>query len=238
MVVAVAITGATPVVFIGLSNQGAPAIEKSLTRLIEEHLATMAEVTLISNDETRRLQSRIDQFTYPVMTSNLAAALTRCAPDSSLVVWGMVRNCSIRPVRSFFFGAKIRATLTMEFIVFNLASQAYAYIGDASARLDRNKGFVFWFGPIEDAVTISASEKTELIEDLQIEGVKAGTRILQALFIHDRSKNKEKKPPSGTRKTEITIEPSPADVLPEKIDSTDKEPGDFPEPLEERGEVE
>ncbi|MBN2188124.1 MAG: hypothetical protein JW699_01620 [Chitinispirillaceae bacterium] len=242
IVAATAVPGVTPVVFIGLSNQGAPAIEKNLSRLIEEHLGTMADVSLIANDETRRLQSQIDQFSYPVMTSNLAAALKRCAPDSSLIVWGMVRDCTVRPVRSLFFNAKIRATLTIELTVFNLATKAYAYVGDASARLDRDKGFIFWFGPVENAVTLSAPEKTELVEKLQVEGVKACGRVLQTLFVHDRSKKEKKNPPSGISKKEVTVEPSPVDDTPDigENDSASESGEEQPltEPPEEDTETE
>jgi hypothetical protein len=210
---------ATPLLFIGFSNQGAPAIEKNLSRLMEEHLLTMTDVSLIVSDETKRLQSRIDQFTYPAMTSSLAASLKRCARDSSLVVWAMVRECTVKPVRNYFFNAKIRGDITIEICVFNLASKAYSYIGDAKATLSRDKGFIFWFGPVEDAVQISAPERAELIENLQVEGVKACGRVLEILFLYERTKNRVKELPPGITKKEVTIEPSPIEESPYQSES-------------------
>ena len=213
----------TPVIFIGLSSERAPAIEKNLTRLMEEQFATESGISLVLNDETKYLQSRIDQFSYPAMTARLAAKLKRCAPDSALIVWGMVRECSIKPVRRYFFNAQAKATLTIELTVYHLGAEAYAYIGDAKAVLMRNKGFVFWFGPIENAIQISAPERAELIESLQIEGAKSAGSILQNLLRYHRMKNHDKEPPAGITEKEITIEPEAPEDAAEMnaADSTD-----------------
>jgi hypothetical protein len=198
----------TPVVFIGLSGQSAPAIEKNLTRLMEEQFATTSGVSLVLNDETKYLQSRIDQFSYPAMTARLAAALNRFTPDSALIVWGMVRECSIKPVRRYFFNARVKASLTIELAVYRLGAEAYAYIGDAKSVLVRDKGFILWFGPVENAVQISAPERAELIESLQIEGAKSTGRVLQNLLQYHQSKNHTGKPPRGISRKEVTIEPA------------------------------
>jgi hypothetical protein len=222
MLAAIAWCG-TPVIFIGLSSQHAPAIEKNLTRLMEEEFATSSEVSLVLNDEAKYLQSRIDQFTYPAMTTRLAVALKRFAPDSALIVWGMVRECSIKPVRRYFFTAQVKAVLTIELTVYRLGAEAYAYIGDAKAVLVRNKGFIFWFGPVEDAIQISAPERDELLESLQIEGAKSASGVLQNLLLYHRTKNHIKEPPPGITGKEVTIEhAAPEDAAgKDAVDSAD-----------------
>jgi uncharacterized membrane protein affecting hemolysin expression len=226
-----------PVIFVGLSSERAPAIEKNLTRLMEEQFATTSGMSLVLNEETRYLQSRIDQFTYPAMTARLAAALKRFAPDSILIVWGMVRECSVKPVRRLFFKAQVKASLTIELTVYRLGTEAYAYIGDAKALLTHDKGFVLWFGPIENAVQISAPERAELIESIQIEAAKSAGVVLANLLQYHRTKNQTKEPPPGITEKEVIIEPeSPEDTTeippPHSTDSSaadqDGEEGETP----------
>jgi|WetSurMetagenome_2_1015567.scaffolds.fasta_scaffold86677_4 hypothetical protein len=213
----------TPVIFIGISSQQAPAIEKNLTRLMEEQFATSSEGSLLLNDEAKYLQSRIDQFTYPAMTARLVAALNRFAPDSALIVWGMVRECSIKPVRRYFFKARVKASMTIELTVYRLGAEAYAYIGDVKAVLVRDKGFIFWFGPIENAIQISAPERAELLESLQIEGAKSASGVLQNLLQYHRTKDRVKEPPPGITEKKVTIEPASPEETDGKsdVDSSD-----------------
>ena len=112
MLVCAAAAGAgTDIVFIGFSGQETPAIEKSFTRLFQEQLATLPDVNSISGDELLRLQSRINHFTYPVMTSSLVTMINRCAPDTALVIWIKAKECRIRPVRRYFFGSAIKGSI-------------------------------------------------------------------------------------------------------------------------------
>jgi hypothetical protein len=201
----------TPVIFIGLSGKSAPGIEKNLSMLIEERLSTIGDVFLIMNDESKNLQSHINQYSYPAITAPLIKALKRFAPDSALIVWGRVRECSIKPARHYFFNAQIHALLNIELTMFNMGTHSYAFIGDAKANLKRDKGFIFWFGSIEDAVQISASERSELLESLQVEGAKSTAGVLQTLLLYSRSKNRTKELPTGISAKKVTIEPSPAD---------------------------
>jgi hypothetical protein len=206
---------ARPVVFLGLANQGAPALEKNLTRVIEEHFATLSEVSFINNEESKRLQSRMDQHTYPVMTSSLAASLKRFAPDSAFIVWAMVRECTVKPVRSFFFKAQVRGKLILELTIFHFGVKSYAYVGEAKAGLKQDKGFLFWFGSVEDAVRISAQERTQLIDNLQVKAAIAAGGVLNALLLHERSqKRMDAPPPKGIEAQEISVEPSSGEENP------------------------
>jgi hypothetical protein len=227
----------TPVIFIGLSGKSAPGIEKNLSMLIEERLSTIGDVFLIMNEESKNLQSHINQYSYPAITAPLIKALKRFAPDSALIVWGRVRECSIKPARHYFFNAQINALLNIELTMFNMGTHSYAYIGDAKANLKRDKGFILWFGSIEDAVQISASERSELLESLQVEGAKSTANVLQTLLLYYRSKNRTKELPTGITAKKVTSEPSPAeDTAPVKgiapsMDPSATEPeGDSGEP--------
>jgi hypothetical protein len=178
---------AREVVYLGCAGEGAPGIEKTFNRLFEEYCATFPEIHLIDNDEVKRVQSRIGHFSYPAMTAPLAAILKRCAPDTALVIRGMVKSCSIRPVRRYFFDATIRGDLTIELTIYNLSRKSYAYIGDARATVTVDKGFLFWFGPIENAVQVSAVERSAILDKLQEGAVNDCGRILRAVLLNERS---------------------------------------------------
>ncbi|MBN2035570.1 MAG: hypothetical protein JW768_02390 [Chitinispirillaceae bacterium] len=209
---------AKPVVFLGLANEGAPAIEKSFTRLIEEHFATLSEVSFINNEESKRLQARMDQYTYPVMTSSLAASLKRFSHDSAFIVWAMVRECTVQPVRHFFFKAKLHGTLIIELTIFHFGKRTFAYTGEAHASLTQDKGLIFWFGPVEDAVQVTAQERAQLIEKLQVKAAISAGDVLNALLLHERSKKQmDAPPPQGIKAHEISVEPSSGqEQLPEE----------------------
>jgi hypothetical protein len=201
------------VVFIGLAGQGAPGIEKNITRLFGEHLATLPGVVAIDNDELKRTQARIGNFSYPTMTAPLAALLKRFAPDSALVVWGMVKSCTVRPVRRYFFTAAIRGDITLELTIYNLSRKAYAYCGEATATATVDKGFLFWFGPVENAVIASAAERADLMERLQEKAVGACGRILQAVLLNERSGKKQVAGSLGSGIEMRSVDVAPAPTL-------------------------
>jgi hypothetical protein len=233
LVLFAAAEAATDVMFIGFSGRETPAIEKSFTRLFQEQLATLPGVNSISNDEVLRLQSRIGHFSYPVMTSSLAATIRRCAPDTTLIVWIRAKECRIRPVRRYYFGSAIKGSLTVDFSLYHLEKQAYAYIGEVTAESYINKGPVIWFGPIEKAIDVSAQERYQLLDTLQTKATSSVGRILQTILYHERIAGSKKALPPGMEKKSVEIVPSPdGEESPYKAESGDQ---DASEPGEEAG---
>jgi hypothetical protein len=176
------------VVFIGLSGDGAPAIEKSFTRLLQEQFAVMPDVHAVDDIELQRLRARIENYSYPHLTSPLLAALNRFAPDSSLVIWGMIKECTVKPVRHLFIKAALSGSLTIELALYNLADRAYVYIGDAKAATEVAKGFVFW-EPVEESVQISSIERDQIFNDLELKAASASGRIIQSLVAHEKKQH-------------------------------------------------
>ena len=66
------------VAFIGLADEGAPAIEHQFNRILKEQIAMIPGVHLVDNAEVRRLQSQIGLLSYPAISTSLAASLRRC----------------------------------------------------------------------------------------------------------------------------------------------------------------
>ena len=174
----------TEAVVIGIAGEGAPAIEQCFTRHVEECLAALPGVRLVDNDEVRRLRSRLDPATYPTITAPLAAAIGRCVHDSALVIWGMVRKCTMTPVRKHVVQAAIRADLTMALTIYDYTAQATVYSGEVKAAATIDKGWNFWFGPIDEAVQASATERGILLDSLQMKAAGASSAIVQGIVKH------------------------------------------------------
>jgi hypothetical protein len=187
---AVLLTGihAREVVFIGLSGEGAPAIEKSFTRLLQEQFAVIPDVHATDDVELERLRAKIESYSYPHLTAPLLSALARFTPDSALVIWGMVKECSLKPVRHYFVKAALSGTLTIELSIYNLANRSYVYIGDATATAEIPKGFVFWES-VDESVKVSALDRNRLMSDLELKTAADAGRIMRALVTHEKKRH-------------------------------------------------
>jgi hypothetical protein len=155
------------IVFIGLAGEGSPAIEKQFSRVIQERIRMVPGVHLADNAEVLRLQSQIALLNDPAISSNLAASLKRVAPDTGLVAWGVIKSCSIHAVRRRLVHAELHGELSLELAVYSPAMGDYAFRGDITATTVKDKGYCFWFGPIDEAVPVSASDRSEMLDSLQ-----------------------------------------------------------------------
>ena len=211
------------VVFIGLSGEGAPAIEKTFTRLLQEQLVVMTDVHVVDDVELQRLRARIENFTYPHFTAPLLGTLSRFVPDSSLVIWGMVKEHTVKPVRRFLIKAALSGTLTIELAIYNLADRSCVYAGDATASTEVAKGFVF-FGPVEEDVQISALDREEVFNALELKAASASGRVIQALISHENSQKtkrfRDTLPPPGNEKKSTEAVPMPIGAAPDTVTAT------------------
>lgn len=189
------------VAFIGLTGAQAPAIEKTFNRHFLEHLAMMPDVRSLNTIEIANLRERTSgNFDIASMTPSLLASLKRFVSDSTLVVWGRVKECTIRPERFWVVGAGIRGTLNIELTIYSIARGVFVYIGDVKVTTLKKKGIVLW-GSVNNALQVSADERTQLIDDIELKGVAASARILNTLMLNETiSKEKKGSRPSDSAK--------------------------------------
>lgn len=184
--------GVKEVAFIGLTGAQAPAIEKTFNRHFLEHLAMMPDVRSLNTIELANLRERTSgNFDILSMTPALFSSLKRFVSDSTLVIWGRVKECTVRPERFWVAGAGIRGTLTIELSIYSIARGVFVYIGDVTASTLKKKGFVLW-GSVKNALQISADERVQIIDDIELKGVAASARILNSLMLNETI-TKEKK---------------------------------------------
>lgn len=203
------------VAFIGLTGAGAPAIEKGFNRHFLEHLAMMPDVRSLNTIEIANLRERTSgNFNIASMKPTLFASLRRFASDSTLVIWGSIRECSIRPSRFWIVGAGIQSTLTIELSVYNLANRQFIYCGDASITNLKKKWFVLW-GSVDKAIQIPAEERAQLLDEIEIKGVYASGRILSTILTHEKTSltKKGQWPPDIEKKP---LEPAASPLLEKK----------------------
>lgn len=181
------------VVFIGLSGDGAPAVEKTYDRLLREQLSVMPEVEAGDYMEAQRFRERINFFDHQTVSVDLVRALDQFAPDTTLFVWGVVKQYRMRPVRRFLFGAAVRADLTIGLSMYSLSNRKYAFAGDIVVSASKSKGLVL-FDRVDKAVHVSALDRTDLLEKLETEAVRESGRMIAAVV---RSENEQDKAMRG-----------------------------------------
>jgi hypothetical protein len=215
------------VAFIGLTGAQAPAIEKTFNRHFLEDLAMIPGVHSLNTIEIANLRERTSSdFDIVSMTPALFASLKRFASDSTLVIWGRVKECSIRPERFWVIGAGIRGTLAIELTIYDLAGGKFIYIGDVKASTLEKKGIVLWWS-VERALQISAQERTQILDDIELKGVYASGRILSTLMLNETSQKSQKGkwPSDSAKKTQKSnLNKNPPNEEPPVID---EEPADF-----------
>jgi len=227
---------ARDVAFIGLTGQGAPAIEKEYTRLLQEQIDLLPDVHSLNSIEIDKLRECTGgRFGSTAFTPALARSLRRFVTDSALVVWGRVRECTVRPERFWVVGAGIRGTLQMDLTIYDFSNRKFIYIGDASATLLVKKWFVF-LRPVDKAIEISTQERTQIIDKLENKSVSAAAGVIGSILLHEHIiKNKPGKSSAGYEKKEFepgeSNSPAQEETNPDKENQEptffEEEPADF-----------
>jgi hypothetical protein len=203
------------VAFLGLTGTQAPAIEKTFSRHFLEHLAMMPEVRALNSIEVARLRERTSaNFSIGSMTPAFFTSLKRFSSDSMLLIWGRVKECTVKPARFWGVGSGIKGSLTMELSIYDLAVQDFVFSGDASVATFVKKGIVLWW-PVEKAIQIAAQERAQVIDKLEIKSVSACGQILYSLLLHETNQqNKKGKWPTDKREKATVVEqPAAIDTL-------------------------
>lgn len=219
------------VAFIGLTGAQAPAIEKTFNRHFLEHLALMPDVLSLNTIEIANLRERTSgNFDIVSMTPALFSSLKRFVSDSTLIIWGRVKECTVRPERFWVIGAGIRGTLNIELTIYNLATREFIYIGDVKTTTLEKKGVVLWWS-VERALQISSQERTQILDDIEVEAVSASSRIISTLMLSEASQKtkKGKRPSDSAKKAQKSAlnkippneEPPVIDEVPADFEATD-----------------
>lgn len=197
------------VVFMGLHGEGAPAVEKTYERLLQEQLAVLPGINAVDYIQSQKYAHLINFKDYPVVSNSMVEALEPIAGESILFVWGTVKEYKITTHRKLFFWVKLKGELTIGLNMYSLARRSYIYSGDVRAETIKSKGMT-GFGSIEKNVHISALDRAEILEKLENEAVKGSVKMISALCRAGTSNAEEQK----------NEEPSMSDIVNTGLDST------------------
>jgi hypothetical protein len=156
------------VLFGGLSEGGAPAIEKEFDRVLREDLAGTPHVRLVDYESARNLARRIDLSQSPSLSRALVQRVEQYIPDSTIIVWGRVREYSFGVKRRALFGSAATGRLSLTVNIYSLRFGAYAFAGDIASHAEVPKGWI-GFSPADQIIHMTATDRialtTQLIDD-------------------------------------------------------------------------
>jgi hypothetical protein len=153
------------VVVIGVGFGGAPSFEDAFDKRLREDLSTTPEVYTTDYLQTQSYRRKIHFDNYPTVSRKLVESLRQYCSDSTIFVWGKIKNYSIKSVRRYLIRSAIRGEMTFTLTMYSLRYKDYAFSGDVQCSFEKPEGLVF-FGPVDEEVHISGSKRAEITEQL------------------------------------------------------------------------
>ena len=173
-------SAAPRILFLGLSGEGAPAIEKSFDRMLRSRINTMPGMSVIGYDESQRHRRSLDLDRSGIISEEQLIALEERLPDSVMVIWAQIKKLAIVPLRRNLIRADIKGTMQTGLTVYNLSRKSFSYSGIVESVASKHKGFIL-FAPVELETHISAADREELIEKLVADAVAGCADIIESL---------------------------------------------------------
>ena len=171
---------AKEIAFIGLNGEKAPAVEKTFDRLIREHLSVIPDVKSVDYLQIQKYQQLIFFSDNSTVSESLVGLLEKYAPESTLFVWGWVKDYKVTNVRRKLFNAALKGELTIGLTMYSLSEKKFAYSGNVKAEDYKSKGFIF-LGSVDQLVHATARDRAELLEKLVNQAVENSGRIISAV---------------------------------------------------------
>lgn len=168
------------IAFIGLNGEKAPAVEKTFDRLLREHLSVMSDVKSTDYLQVQKYRQVIYFSDNTTISESLVGSLEKFAPESTLFVWGWVKDYKISAVRRKLFNAALKGELTIGLTMYSLSQKEYAYSGNVNAVDYKSKGLIF-LGSVDQSVHATALDRSEILEKLVNQAVENSGRIISAV---------------------------------------------------------
>jgi hypothetical protein len=188
--VSISLAAVRDVAFIGLYGEGAPAIEKNFDAHLRENLSMNTDIRISDYSVSQRYRKLINFGDERTVSSNLVESMNRFASDSTFFVWGIIKTCTITPVRKNIVVSNLKAELTIGLSIYDLARNGYVYIGNITALAYKNKGFIFFDNP-KKTIHISALDRIELLDKVGRDAVQISNRMISAVLQNEQPSTSE-----------------------------------------------
>jgi len=197
------------VVIIGLTQGSAPAFEESFDKKLREQVAVMQDLYAVDYVQSQLYRRKIRFDDYPTVSRKLVESLKQYCTDTTVFVWGAVKNYSIQGQRRDIVKGFILGELTVSLTLYSLRYKDFAFAGDITATVEKRKGFVF-FGSAREEILISAIEKKEITEELLEQAALRSAQMIGAVIRSERLHAEKEAGAGGAAKYEI---PSVSDMF-------------------------
>jgi hypothetical protein len=197
------------IVLIGVTQGGAPALEESFEKRLNENLSVMPEFSIVDYQQTQTYRARIHFDEFPVVSRKMVEALKLYCNDTTVFVWGTVKNCAVKGARRGLILGAVAGELTVSLNVYSLRYKNYAFSGDIRAAAEKSKGMVF-FGSAEDEIMVSAIDRKEIIERMADEAALKSANLIGSIIQSERLHAEKENASSAANKYEV---PSVSDMF-------------------------
>jgi hypothetical protein len=204
------------VLFLGLFNQKGEHVESSVEQALRNELSADSKFRLVSATETQIHLRELERLgTTPL--ERFVPPKTRIG-DSTIVIWGVVKESSIRPRHFMLLWGKADAVLTIDIFIGEFKNNVFYYRGELTAQASKFKGFLH-LGSAQKKVHISVADRLELTGQLQSQMVRSVSDIFYLVFnsMNESAKHEGAQEP-GLRNDTLPEEhriPSVADMFAE-----------------------
>jgi hypothetical protein len=181
VVPAVILAKGIEVVVIGVGSGGAPSFEDAFDQRLREDLSVTPELYTADYLQTQNFRRKIHFDDYPAVSRKLVESLKQYCSDSTIFVWGKIKDYSIEGVRRYLIRSSIYGEITFTLNMYSLRYKDYAFSGDVRCSFEKPKGLIF-FGPVDEELHISGSERTEITEKLVDLGAQKSLAMIKAVI--------------------------------------------------------
>lgn len=165
------------IVYMGIVPGGAPEFEERFGDRFREQIAVIPGIDLADYHDTEYLKKKTDFYDSPVLSRSFIESLMQISNDKTIVVWGMVSDFSIKPVRRWLLGAEALGSLTLVLTMYSLGFHEYAFLGDVKCEASVPKPPPF-FRSVDKVTHITASDRTDIITELQKQAADKSSDII------------------------------------------------------------
>ncbi|MCL2689379.1 MAG: hypothetical protein FWE57_05985 [Chitinispirillia bacterium] len=147
------------VLFLGVFNKKGESVEAPLEQALRHELSAGENFRLISTTETQRYLRELELAGVTPLERTVPPKVRTA--DSTIAIWAVVNESSMRPGRQTFFWGKVDAKLALDLFINDLNSGNIIYRGSIQAEANKRKPFIF-INSAQKTVHVSAKDRLEL----------------------------------------------------------------------------
>jgi|GEM_PF-1170783 hypothetical protein len=197
------------VVLIGVTRGDSPAFEESFDKRLRENLSTMQDLSIADYPQSQLYRRKVHFDEFPVVSRKLIESLKLYCTDTTVFVWGAVKNCVLKGIRRYLLEGRVRGELAISLNVYSLRYKEYAFLGDIQTEAEKPKGFIV-FGSAEEEIMISALDRKEITDRLLEQAALKCAGMIGSVIRSERLRAEKEGGSGGANKYEI---PSVSDMF-------------------------